>query len=95
MYRRCSTGAASTVDLSMAQKFYIFHDKTWNSETMNFDRYPWLRNDLSLPEALEAIDTARESFIETGAAIFPEFITQDALKSSRDEAVAKAETAFL
>jgi hypothetical protein len=62
---------------------------------MNFDRYPWLTNDLSLPEALEAIGTARESFIETGAAIFPEFITQDALKSSRDEAVAKAETAFV
>lgn len=62
---------------------------------MNFDRYPWLLNDLTLPEALEAIGTARKSFIETGAAIFPEFITREALESSRAEAVVKAETAFV
>ena len=60
---------------------------------MNFDRYPWL-NDLKSPGALKSIDVARKSFEETGAAIFHDFITKEALESSRTIVSSQADAAF-
>lgn len=61
---------------------------------MNFDRYPWLQDLDSVP-AHEAIEVARQAYQSTGAAIFPGFITKEALTKSRNEALAKADTAFV
>mmetsp|Transcript_12293 Transcript_12293/g.15324 ORF Transcript_12293/g.15324 Transcript_12293/m.15324 type:complete len:288 (+) Transcript_12293:85-948(+) len=47
---------------------------------MNYSRYPWLE-DLSSSSAREAIATAKQSYIKTGAATFPEFISPSTLSS--------------
>lgn len=60
---------------------------------MNYENYPWLV-DLSSPEASRAIKEARRSYQQTGAAIFPNILTEDALKACIDDARAQEDAAF-
>lgn len=60
---------------------------------MNFEKYPWLA-DLSSPEAVDAIEKAQQSYQETGAAIFPNFLTPIALLACIQDARAQESTAF-
>ena len=61
--------------------------------TMNFEKYPWLA-DLSSPEARKAIDEARQSYQSTGAATFPEILTEQALTSCIHDARSQEDAAF-
>lgn len=60
---------------------------------MNYERYPWLK-DLSSTEALQAIERARQSYQEKGAAIFPQILTREALQHCIDDARAQEAAAF-
>jgi hypothetical protein len=60
---------------------------------MNFEKYPWL-SDLTSDEAQKAIANASESVVNTGVAIFPEFITCEALADCIRETKSKAAAAF-
>ena len=60
---------------------------------MNYERYPWLR-DLSSLEACAAIEEARKCYQTTGAAIFPQILTDEALQSCIQDAQAQEDTAF-
>ncbi|KAL3936635.1 MAG: hypothetical protein SGBAC_008095 [Bacillariaceae sp.] len=60
---------------------------------MNFEKYPWLA-DLSSPDALAAINKAQQSYQETGATIFPNFLTPTALEACIQDARAQESTAF-
>lgn len=60
---------------------------------MNVERYPWLQ-DLDSPQAVTAIRAARESFLSTGAAIFPEFLTSGALQQAAEDARRQEDGAF-
>ncbi|CAJ1942080.1 unnamed protein product [Cylindrotheca closterium] len=60
---------------------------------MNFEKYPWLV-DLSSPEAVAAIEKAQQSFQQTGAAIFPNFLSGLALQECIQDARAQESTAF-
>lgn len=60
---------------------------------MNFEKYPWLA-DLSSSDALAAIEKAQQSYQETGATIFPNFLTPSALKACVQDARAQESTAF-
>lgn len=60
---------------------------------MNYEKYPWLA-DLSSPEASVAIDEARRSYERTGAAIFPDILTADALQRCIQDARSQEDTAF-
>lgn len=60
---------------------------------MNYENYPWL-DDLSSPYAAAAIDEARRSYQCTGAAIFPNILTDKALKSCIVDARSQEDDAF-
>ena len=60
---------------------------------MNIAKYPWLL-DFSSPGGQEAIEAAARSVSTEGVAIFPEFITRDALDACISESRMKAQDAF-
>ena len=60
---------------------------------MNYEKYPWL-TDLSSPQACVAIEEARRCYQTTGAAIFPQILTEEALQSCIHDAQAQEDTAF-
>lgn len=87
----------NTLQPANATMFYTvlksaFHCLTLNS-AMNLEEYPWME-DLSSPEAVAAIEKAQESYQQTGAAIFPNFLTPQALESCIQDARAQESTAF-
>jgi hypothetical protein len=61
---------------------------------MNFETYPWLSDLASSPDAASAIEEARRSYNETGAATFPNILTPEALDSCSQEARAQEDAAF-
>lgn len=60
---------------------------------MNYEVYPWLE-DLSSSEAITAIEKAQKSYQKTGAAIFPNFLTTQALETCIQDAREQESTAF-
>ena len=60
---------------------------------MNFEFYPWLR-DLSSPEAREALEGARQTYLDVGAVTLPNFVTPQALETMAAQARAAEDDAF-
>ncbi len=60
---------------------------------MNYEKYPWLTN-LSSSAACSAIEAATRSYRTTGAAIFPNILTDDALQLCIEDAQAQEDGAF-
>ena len=60
---------------------------------MNFEKYPWL-SDLSSSAAATAIEAAKQSYRKTGAATFPNILTDEALESCVQDAREQEDAAF-
>lgn len=60
---------------------------------MNVERYPWLK-DLNSEEAQKAIAAAKFRFQNTGAVIFPNFVTDQALERCVEDARAQENGAY-
>ena len=60
---------------------------------MNYQLYPWLK-DLESPEAMAAVNAARNTYLETGAVTLPRFVTTDALQTMVEQARAAEDTAY-
>ena len=60
---------------------------------MNFELYPWMR-DLESPEARDALETARRTYLEMGAVTLPNFVTHEALQIMAQQARDAEDAAF-
>jgi hypothetical protein len=60
---------------------------------MNMEKYPWL-SDLDSPQARIEITQARQQYLDTGATIFANFITNQALQSCIEDAQKQEPTAY-